>query len=139
MAKGWWTGSVLDCHACCRELHRASRSSPVAVALGLLVSSTACRSWAERRTCSTVSRETSSPRSIQPASRFHRDSAAPLVWLAGCAPARRGRPVRPHASVTRVGAMDRLGCREEYPAPPPNILARPLPPRPHLALPSSWP
>ncbi|HSX80580.1 MAG TPA: hypothetical protein VLQ80_18670, partial [Candidatus Saccharimonadia bacterium] len=71
VAKCWWTGSGLDCHACCSAMNRASRSSSVAVALGLSVSSTACRFWAQRPTCSKTSRETSSPRSIQPASRFN--------------------------------------------------------------------
>jgi len=95
--------------------------------------------WASRPTCSTTSGATSSPRSIQPARCFNRASSAPLLGLAGCAPARRGRPVRPHASVYRAGAGDRPGSREASPALPPNPPARPLPPRPPRARPQACP
>src|SRR5712671_438613 len=45
------TGATLDSHGCCSAMNRAAHSALVAVALGLRRLSTACRSWAERPTC----------------------------------------------------------------------------------------
>src|SRR5713101_9072596 len=54
-----------------------------------------------------LSHATRSPRSMQPARRFNSDAPRPLFWLAGCAPARRGRSATPRSCVDQTGAADR--------------------------------